>query len=202
MYIRLITVRIIYLRTFKSHMKKKILNTEKIIGFSAMFISLLTLIIFLYQTRIISKQARLSVTPRISFTAGIANFDDFIKFSIGIKNNGLGPAIIDSTAIFAFNKYYPLNFKEFTKTKYPQADTIISSSSTNVITRGATLLPNNEVMLVETSVPNKNIRSFYKMYGLEEGDTTFPFDVIIYYSSIYEEKWKVTLRTAGHPIEL
>jgi len=183
-------------------MKKKILNTEKIIGFSAIFISLLTLIIFLYQTKIISKQARLSVTPRLTFTAGVGHFDDVIKFSIGIKNNGLGPAIIDSTAIFANNKYYPLYFKDFTKKNYPQADTIISNSSTNIIARGATILPNNEVQIAEAVVPNEKIASYYKMYNLPIGSTDFPFDVIIYYSSIYEEKWKVSLKTVGHPIEL
>ncbi len=183
-------------------MKNKILNTEKIIGLSAMFISLLTLIIFLYQTRIISKQARLSVTPRISFTAGVAHLDSTVVFRIGVKNNGLGPAIIDSTAILSKNKYLPLNFNKFTKTYYPQSDSIISSSTSIYFTKGATLLPNNEVVLIEAEVPKEKTPSFYKMYGLKEGDTNFPFDIIIYYSSIYEEKWKVSYNFLGHPVKL
>ncbi len=184
-------------------MKKKIFNTEKIIGFSAIFISLLTLIIFLYQTRVISKQARLSVTPRISFTSGVANSDSTVVFSIGIKNNGLGPAIIDSTAIFAKNKYYPLNFKSFTEKNYPQADSLVNHTSSFFLTKGATLLPNNELTLTEAAVPKQNLLSFYQAYGLKEGDTNFPFDVIIFYSSIYEEKWKVSFNAIGqHPIQL
>ncbi len=186
----------------QKRMKKKILNTEKIIGFSAMFISLLTLIIFLYQTRIISKQARLSVTPRISFISGVANSDSTVVFSIGIKNNGLGPAIIDSTAIFANNTYYPLNFNSFTEKNYPQVDSLINYKSSYFLTKGATLLPNNELTLTEAAVPKQNLLSFYQVYGLNVGDTNFPFDVIIYYSSIYEEKWKVSLNTLDHPIEL
>ncbi len=187
----------------KKRMKKKVLTTDKIIGLSAIFISLLTLFIFLYQTRVISKQARLSVTPRVSFTSGVANSDSTVVFSIGIKNNGLGPAIIDSTAIFAKNKYYPLNFKDFTTKNYPRVDSIISRSSSNFLTKGATILPNNEVLLIAATVPNQNVESFYLFYGLEEGDTNFPFDIIIFYSSIYEEQWKVSLNAIGeHPIKL
>jgi len=184
-------------------MSKKKFNTDKIIGLSAIFISLLTLLIFLYQTSVISKQARLSVTPRITFTGGIANHASKVIFHIGVKNNGLGPAIIDSTAIFFKNKYYPLNFKEFTSTNYPALDTVISKSSTYFLTRGATLLPNNENTLVEVEVPNEKIISFYKAYGLEPGDNDFPFDIIIYYSSIYEEKWKIAYNDIGkHPVKL
>ncbi|GAA4270909.1 hypothetical protein U6A24_03335 [Aquimarina gracilis] len=183
-------------------MKKKIFNTEKIIGFSAMFISLLTLIIFLYQTRVISKQARLSVTPRISFNSSVATADSTIVFSIGIKNNGLGPAIIDSSAIFANNKYYPLDFKSYTEKNYPKVDSLASHTSSYFLTKGATLLPNNEIVLTEAGIPKRDIPAFYKLYNLKEGDTDFPFDIIIYYSSIYEEKWKVSLKAMGNPIEL
>lgn len=63
-------------------------------------------------------------------------------------------------------------------------------------------MPNNEVQIAEAVVPNEKIASYYKMYNLPIGSTDFPFDVIIYYSSIYEEKWKVSLKTLGHPIEL
>jgi len=183
-------------------MKKKIFNTDKIIALSAIFISLLTLIIFLYQTRVISKQARLSVTPRITFIGGIAHSDSSVTFTIGIKNNGLGPAIIDSTAILWNKKYSPLNFKEFTKNNYPSLDTLIAKSSSTVFSKGATVLPNNEVIFTETEVPKEKLKAFYNSYGLKVGENRFPFDIIIYYSSIYEEKWKVTLYKQGHPIKL
>ncbi len=183
-------------------MKKKIFNTDKIIALSAIFISLLTLIIFLYQTRVISKQARLSVTPRISFIGGISNQKSSVTFSVGIKNNGLGPAIIDSTAILSNKKYYPLNFKEFTKNHYPTADSITIKSSSTVFNKGATVLPNNEVILSEVEVSRDKLKDFYALYNLEIEENRFPFDIIIYYSSIYEEKWKVTLYSEGHPREL
>jgi len=135
--------------------KKKTLNVDKIIGLSAMFISLLTLLIFLYQTRVISRQARLSVTPRLTFTGGVLHGTSSVTFKLGVQNNGLGPAIIDSAAIFSNNKYYPLNFREF----------------------------------------------FYTLYDMKPEEGKLPFDIIIYYSSIYEEKWKITHNSLGHPMK-
>jgi len=181
--------------------KKKTLNVDKIIGLSAMFISLLTLVIFLYQTRVISRQARLSVTPRLTFTGGVSHGTSSVTFKLGVQNNGLGPAIIDSAAIFSNNKYYPLNFREFTKQNYSTIDTISSSVSIKLLPKGTAILPNNETVFVETVVPIQKLTSFYTLYDMKPEEGKLPFDIIIYYSSIYEEKWKITHNSLGHPMK-
>ena len=43
--------------------KKKFWTSDRIVGFSAMFISLITLFIFIKQTNIIDRQSKLSAMP-------------------------------------------------------------------------------------------------------------------------------------------
>lgn len=72
-------------------MAKKFWNTDKLLSTTAIFISLLTLIVFLYQTNLIRKQQYMSVLPYLelgNFGAGTDNYR-FI-----LENNGIGPAII------------------------------------------------------------------------------------------------------------
>ena len=81
---------------------KKNFNADRIIGLSAMLISLMTLIIFLYQTNLIKKQSVLSVRPRLTFSKNIdktvtvkdSTNSTTISIRLTLRNNGLGPAII------------------------------------------------------------------------------------------------------------
>ena len=79
------------------------MNTDRVIGLSAMLIGLLTLIIFTYQTSIIRKQSRLSVTPRLVFNTIQDQKDSSITYVVEIINKGLGPAVIESINIIEGN---------------------------------------------------------------------------------------------------
>ncbi|MBT8310320.1 MAG: hypothetical protein HKO72_01275, partial [Flavobacteriaceae bacterium] len=73
-------------------MKKKFWNSERVVSFSAMFISLLTLFIFIKQTNIIERQSRLSALPYLMVETSNNSEDN--TFEIEIVNHGVGPAII------------------------------------------------------------------------------------------------------------
>ena len=59
---------------------KKKFNADRILGISAMVISLLTLAIFIYQTDIMRVQSKLSVKPRLDFTTNQGGTDSIIVF--------------------------------------------------------------------------------------------------------------------------
>ncbi len=182
-------------------MKKFKLNTEKTIGLSAMLISLLTLVIFIYQTNIIREQSRLSVTPRIAFNTSLDTPDSISLFSYYIVNKGLGPAIIETIEIIHENNRYKLDFQDFVKKTYPNFNdygTIIQNMS---LDPGVTLSEKENLKFFTFNFPLKKRESIFKYLKMkDEGE--LPFDIEVIYSSIYGEKWKVYANKRGHPIKL
>lgn len=110
-------------------MKMKLtFNADRIIGLSAMLISLMTLFIFLYQTNLLREQSRLSVRPRLAFSKNInklvtMNVSDstnstLINITLSLRNDGLGPAIIESNKVVDKNNQYDI--LTFFDTVYPK----------------------------------------------------------------------------------
>lgn len=72
-------------------------NSEKLLSLSAMFISFFTLIIFICQTNLISKQNYISILPYLSVTITENRATDTFEFNL--ENHGVGPAIIESVTM-------------------------------------------------------------------------------------------------------
>jgi hypothetical protein len=182
-------------------MKKFKLNTDKIIGLSAMLISLLTLVIFIYQTNIIREQSRLSVTPRIAFSTSLDTPDSVSVFSYYILNKGLGPAIIESIEIIHESNRYKLDFQDFVKKTYPKFNdygTVIQNMS---LESGVTLSEKETIKFFTFRFPLKKREPFFQYLKVNE-DGELPFNIEVIYSSIYGEKWKFYANQKGHPIKL
>ena len=188
-------------------MKKKIaINPDRAIGFAAILISLLTLFIFLYQTNLLKEQSRLSVRPRLSFSKNInqsITVDDsdstnstVISISLTIRNNGLGPAIIESNRIIDKGNSY--NIISFFDIVYPKlreygvftqiaelevGEAIPASKSVHIFTYQYDLINESKI---------NNYLNITESYEL-------PFDIFIEYSSMYEEKWCIRSNLKGHP---
>ncbi len=77
--------------------EKHRISTDRLLGLTAMMISMVTLIIFIYQTNLMRKQNYISVLPYLDF-ATTANAGDDI-FRLSLKNHGVGPAIIESIVL-------------------------------------------------------------------------------------------------------
>ncbi|MFK7776204.1 MAG: hypothetical protein AB8F94_29045 [Saprospiraceae bacterium] len=182
-------------------MKKFKLNTDKIIGLSAMLISLLTLVIFIYQTNLIREQSRLSVTPRLAFNYSLDTPDTFSIFSYYIVNKGLGPAIIESIEIINENDRYKLDFQDFVKNVYPKFNDygiIIQNMS---LDSGVTISEKETIKFFTFRFKATERESFFKYLKVKDSGE-LPFDIEVVYSSIYGEKWRVYANTKGHPIKL
>ena len=77
--------------------KKIKIKTELVVAISALFISLFTVFIYVYQARIMAKQHQDSVWPYIYCGKSLGNDG----YTIKIFNKGIGPAIIKAVEIKA-----------------------------------------------------------------------------------------------------
>jgi hypothetical protein len=91
-------------------LNKPFWDTDKIVSFSAFFISFGTFAIYLYQTHLIQKQQHASVLPYLE----IENSQpDEKTYKLILANNGIGPAFIRKIGIHYQGKFYeydPANF--------------------------------------------------------------------------------------------
>jgi len=181
-------------------MKKFNLSTDRMIGLSAMMISLLTLIIFIYQTNLMREQSRLSVTPRISFNSNQKQVDSIIHISSEIVNKGLGPAIIESINIVHEGQSYDLDFPDFLEKVFPEVEEYGNLASNTSLSKGSTLAANEKITLYTFTLPIANIRALMQYLNMTQEEDPFTIEVI--YSSIYNEQWKVQNHQKGHPTKL
>ncbi len=181
-------------------MKKIKFNTDRILGITAMMVGILTLIIFIYQTNIIRKQSRLSVTPRLTFHTGQKNRDSVIIFSEDLINKGLGPAIIEEIYIVHKGKKYDLDFPNFFAEAFPKIDEYGSLTNNMTINKGNTLSPNEINNLYTFKTTKSQFQDLKNYLNFNEGKSAFRLEVI--YTSIYQEQWKINNNDSGHPTKL
>ena len=160
------------------------------LGISAMIISLLTLIIFIYQTNIMREQSKLSVKPRLDFSTNLSGNDSLIIVEQVIENRGLGPAIIDSIRFIYKNNSYRLDIEKLIETELPKLLEYGYLSQHATLNRGSTLMPGEEKPIFTYNIFIKNLDSVYSYLNItSEEDSPLPIEVI--YTSIYEDdKWK------------
>ncbi len=181
--------------------KKSKINGDRFLAIIATFVGVITLIIFIYQTGIIHRQSRLSVTPRLITGTQLSENDSVIKFSFTVENKGIGPAIINNAVITNKGKNYPLDFEDYFIEVHPSLFKYGSLTKTSSLTVGSTLSPNEKKILFTFTFLKENITAIQKLLNLSDEDE-FPFRVIIQYASIYEEEWKIDTDISGHPEKL
>ena len=174
--------------------ESKIPKTDRLIGLSAMIISLLTLIIFIYQTHLIRQQARLSVEPRLQFSTDKLNNYPFKTFRQILINKGLGPAIIYDPKIIYQNKNYDLDFAKFTKDKFPESYVLCYTIQTYRLGEGHYMLPKDTVVLFRYTVQLERDPECSENLNFDTKTEDPRWDIELTYSSIYKDvKWRLNL---------
>ena len=167
-------------------MKKK-WNTDRILSFTAIFLSLLSLFFFIYEINLTRKHNRLSVMPRLHFDSSFSVQDSIQQYTYLLENRGLGPAIIDSIAIVYQGKHYPGSFGHFLQRFYP--DLQHRSMVTTSLQRGNTMIANSGITLLQVVPATYNDPNFLAFY--EKISRSEELYLEVFYKSIYGEKWKL-----------
>lgn len=176
--------------------KKMKWNSEKILGVSAMTISFVTLIIFIYQTNLMSKQNYLSILPYLSLSTSNSPVDN--QFRISLDNHGVGPAIIEKVLVLYDQEIYDLsdyNNEVLTllNIKVPGLDSLkVISYST--LDKGMAIPSNESYTILEVKNSEKDYLLLRNSINdlLAEG-----LQIEIIYRSIQDERWMITNETQG-----
>ncbi|NNE77595.1 MAG: hypothetical protein HKN31_11045 [Pricia sp.] len=170
-------------------------NSEKLLGLSAMTISFITLIIFIYQTNLISKQNYIFILPYLSISTTDNPADD--TFELNLTNNGVGPAIIESVTMIYKDKRYDVadyNYEVygFLVSKVPELDGIKKVSSAT--TERGMAIPVNTTFNVFKVMDSLDYQIFSNVFGklMNEG---LNYEVV--YRSIQDERWVINGNLSG-----
>ncbi len=165
-------------------MKFKKIETDKILGLSAMFISLCTLIVFLYQTNLIRQQQYMSVYPHLS----LENYGTYTSnYKYVLKNDGVGPAIIKSVMVKTKDGKNYDDIASYVNASVAQMkDSTLNFYFTNVH-KGRLVPANNKIDIILNN--DKKMRTAAILHKIlhKKG-----LNIEIEYESIYGERWEIT----------
>lgn len=175
-------------------------NTEKILGISAMSISFITLIIFVYQTNLMSKQNYLSILPYLQVSTSNNTAEQ--SFTISLLNHGVGPAIIESaTMIHNGNRNDLADYKNeilpYLVSIKPSLDSIQHFSS-STIEKGIAIPANSNYTLLKIKESQKDYKIFTTSLNQLQQDG-LQFEIV--YKSIQNERWMISNNSDG-PVKL
>lgn len=153
-----------------------------------MFISLVTLIFFIYQTNIMRQQTYLSILPYLAISTSNNQADH--TFSIAIQNQGVGPAIIESAIIRYQGKKYDLaDYDDYLFQLLTRIDSSllrIGQADQATLNRGLAIPANTQYKLVRVGPSQEEYERFtQKMLELSEAG----LDYEIIYRSIQGQRW-------------
>ena len=172
-------------------MAKKInWNSDKILGISAMSISFITLVIFIYQTNLMSKQNDLSILPYLSISTSDNSANN--TFAITLDNYGVGPAIIENAKMSYLGKNedlsdYDNEFLKYLKAKAPVLDSV-KGISYSTLDKGVAI-PAGEKYNLLTIYNSEKDYKLYKSVLEELIEKGLYFE--IKYKSIQGEYWRI-----------
>ncbi|MGB5228607.1 MAG: hypothetical protein WBN55_10110 [Eudoraea sp.] len=165
-------------------------NSDKIVSLSAMSISVLTLIIFIYQTNLMSKQNYLSILPYVQIS--ISNDTAKNTFSLDIKNHGVGPAIIESVIIYYKGEKHDLReydnyLYNYLKSEMPVLDSV-KFFSTSSLDKGIAIPANTNYNVFKVLDSEKDYELIASSLDklVKQG---LRYEII--YRSIQNERWMI-----------
>jgi hypothetical protein len=143
---------------------------KNIVSYSAMFIAAMALVVSIYEGYELRKHNRLSVRPYLQTEVSRIGTQ---KYTIGLKNGGLGPAIVEDFIIFA-------NEKKFEFWMDAMHEINLSKFSSLTTLRGGEVINNGQsinLVVLDTFAPNFNLRYILKFKSVydEEFELEYQF---------------------------
>lgn len=162
-------------------MKKRFWNTEKLMSFLAIILSVGTLAVFIYQTNLIKKQQYASVYPYLEMGFHGRGTEQ-MKFVL--SNEGVGPAMIKSVQIRRKGVVYEGRFSGFLRemTEIEKGDSIQYLYSDIV---------EGKMVAVGAHLDLIDCRNAYTSDRISELINEYEMEIEIEYESIYGERWRI-----------
>lgn len=164
--------------------KKSYLRPDFLIAAMAMIIGLCTMVVYIYQARIMSRQLNTSVLPylQLKFSQGVEGT------LIGVENKGIGPAFIKSSKLCLDTmKFSEENLDEFFITL-----TGTSGSRHKRNLEGRVLSPGENVNLFHVSDPNF-------LAKVDSALQHHKIGLAVCYGSVHDEYWNLTTENGVQP---
>lgn len=157
-------------------------SSDRIVSFSAILISLITLVVFIYQTRLMAEQQRLSVLPYLSY--GFRNSGS-ADFTVYISNDGIGPAFVESIKITYQDSVYEADLPTFLYQNIPAMDSMYNIRHSNIIP-GHLIPAGRRIPILEGSGTEEDANRLYQLL------VTLDFEAELIYKSAYNERWRLS----------
>lgn len=171
--------------------KKKISwNSDRFLSITAMVLSFVTLIIFVYQTNIMRRQNYLSILPYVQFS--VLDATETHSYGLSLKNHGVGPAIIESVHLDYQGKQYDLkdyNYELHTFLAHmkPELDSV-EYYAHGSLNRGNAIPANNSYDILFVRNSEKDYRLLTEGIG-ELIRNGLRYEIV--YRSIQDERWMI-----------
>lgn len=154
------------------------IKSEMMVAFSAIFVSIATLFVYMYQARIMQDQLHTSVWPHIEWLYN--NGDN--QFVLTVQNNGIGPAIIKDVTMRLDSTDVGSNSELFKK--------LLGNSNFNFVNStlmGRVILPGEKVEMVHV-FDRDAARAIDSLLLWNSSPHTFEFEIC--YCSVYDDCWR------------
>lgn len=175
-------------------------NSERVLSLTAMVLSFVTLIIFIYQTNLMRRQNYLSILPYIQFATHNNQVEK--SFALSLKNHGVGPAILESVTIEYRDRKYDLakydnELVKLLTTMAPELDSI-RGYAFSTLDKGVAIPANSTYVIMEIKKAPQQYELFTRNLQklLDNG-----LQYTIVYKSIQDEHWMIQNNSDG-PIKL
>lgn len=188
-------------------MKKRFWSSEKLLSLSALLVSLLTLVVFIYQTNLIRKQQYMSVYPFLSLGN---QYGGTLKYRYVLKNEGIGPALIEEVKITSPDGKIFRDLVDYVDDQTINADSIWYVHSN--LTSGRLVPAGAEVALIQlvdkdllVEMGIDDIEDLPPVNEWEESKALYDIlnaddlHIEITYSSVYDESW--TVKNGNIPVK-
>lgn len=154
------------------------IKSEFVVAFAAIFVSIATLFVYLYQARIMQSQLHTSVWPYVEWLYNNVN-DELV---ISVENKGIGPAIVKNVTMKLDGAEVGSNSALFRKLLGNTDFSFVNST-----VKGRVILPGEKVELVHVfdSMAAHAIDSL-----LLWDNSKHTFELEICYCSVYDDCWK------------
>ena len=162
-------------------MNTKFWSSEKMLSLTAVLVSVVTLVVFLYQTNLIRKQQYMSVYPFLELSHKGIETDDY---AFVLKNKGIGPALITKVVIVEKGKPAVHDFVDYIAQRKLERDSF-SFLYANIF-EGRLISAGEQLELIANH--NNDFAGALRLLELlTDENLTWEIE----YESIYGERWRL-----------